>query len=91
LRDIDTLQLTADHICINTKREAAMPQHDILSSPRLFDLAGHITRFKVGVITLTARRKERAALARLDAHLLRDIGIDLQSATFESTKPAWRD
>ena len=37
------------------------------------------------------RRRTRAALARLDAHLLRDIGLGAGSATAECTKPFWRD
>lgn len=36
----------------------------------------------------TARR-ERAALARLDAHLLRDIGLTDTQACRESARPLW--
>ena len=37
------------------------------------------------------RRRTRAALARLDAHLLTDIGLGAERAATECTKPFWRD
>ncbi|WP_416900121.1 MAG: DUF1127 domain-containing protein [Minwuia sp.] len=36
------------------------------------------------------RANERTALASLDDRLLRDIGIDRQSAAVEAKKPFWR-
>ena len=36
------------------------------------------------------RRRTRAALARLDDHLLRDIGLGPARAATECTKPFWR-
>lgn len=37
-----------------------------------------------------ARRRDRALLARLDAHLLRDIGVDAEQAAKECAKPFWQ-
>lgn len=37
------------------------------------------------------RRRSRAYLARLDDHLLDDIGIGPQHAAAECAKPFWRD
>jgi uncharacterized protein YjiS (DUF1127 family) len=37
------------------------------------------------------RRRGRRSLAHLDAHLLRDIGLSMQDATEEISKPFWRD
>ncbi|MFN3576858.1 MAG: DUF1127 domain-containing protein [Tabrizicola sp.] len=36
------------------------------------------------------RRRHRQQLALLDAHLLRDIGLDAHEAQTESAKPFWR-
>ncbi len=47
-------------------------------------------RTAVARLTVWAeRRRSRDALARLDAHLLADIGLDLQAATREATQPFW--
>lgn len=35
------------------------------------------------------RRRTRAALARLDPHLLADIGLETNDATREATRPFW--
>ena len=40
--------------------------------------------------SLNERRRQRQALAELDPHLLRDIGIDPHEAMAEATKPFWR-
>ena len=37
-----------------------------------------------------ARRSDRQRLAQLDAHLLRDIGLDAQDALRECEKPFWQ-
>lgn len=37
------------------------------------------------------RRRSRHALGRLDAHLLRDIGLTHRDARLETVKPFWRD
>ena len=38
-----------------------------------------------------SRSLQRRALADLDAHLLRDIGINRRAAAREAAKPFWRD
>lgn len=37
------------------------------------------------------RRRTRASLARLDSHLLKDIGLGADRAATECAKPFWRD
>lgn len=37
-----------------------------------------------------ARRRTRSALAQLDPHLLRDIGLDAARVADECAKPFWR-
>lgn len=37
------------------------------------------------------RRRQRRALAGLDARLLRDVGISAAQARCEAAKPFWRD
>lgn len=37
-----------------------------------------------------ARHQSRQRLARLDGHLLRDIGLDAHGAAEECAKPFWR-
>jgi uncharacterized protein YjiS (DUF1127 family) len=39
----------------------------------------------------SARRRDRLALARLDPHLLQDIGLDARDAAKECAKPLWRN
>jgi uncharacterized protein YjiS (DUF1127 family) len=36
------------------------------------------------------RGRQRAALARFDDHLLRDIGVSREEAALECAKPVWR-
>jgi uncharacterized protein YjiS (DUF1127 family) len=38
-----------------------------------------------------ARSRQRQALKHLDSHILRDIGIDRQSALGEADRPFWKD
>lgn len=46
------------------------------------------------VVTLATvaitRRRDRALLARLDSHLLRDIGLAPDTAAEECAKPFWK-
>lgn len=37
------------------------------------------------------QHRARANLARLDDHMLRDIGLTPADAQYESSKPFWRD
>ena len=54
-----------------------------------------LSRLLVSIaMTLAAwedRRRSRAALNRLDDHLLQDIGLGADRAASECTKPFWRD
>jgi uncharacterized protein YjiS (DUF1127 family) len=54
-----------------------------------------LSRMLVGIALRLAswevRRRTRAALARLDGHLLQDIGLGTDRAATECTKPFWRD
>lgn len=65
-----------------------------LSLPRSAELPP-LSRLLVALaVTLAAwedRRRTRAALSRLDGHLLRDIGLGADRAATECTKPFWRD
>jgi uncharacterized protein YjiS (DUF1127 family) len=40
--------------------------------------------------TWIARRRQRSALAELDDHLLKDIGVSREDALREVDKPFWR-
>ncbi|MEL7181492.1 MAG: DUF1127 domain-containing protein [Pseudomonadota bacterium] len=54
-------------------------------------VAGLAVKFAVRVTTWDMRRKSRRALARLEPHLLHDIGLDRSSAQAEANKPFWQD
>ncbi len=41
------------------------------------------------ILDLVARHHSRAALARLDAHLLADIGLTAEAAAEEAARPFW--
>lgn len=66
-----------------------MPQSKIqtLSLGRKHNVLVRISR---AVTTALARRRDRARLARLDTHLLRDIGIDAEHVQRECAKPFWQ-
>lgn len=49
-----------------------------------------LARVTAALTKAITRRHERAILSRLDAHLLRDIGVDADSAADECAKPFWR-
>lgn len=44
-----------------------------------------------GIAAWDDRRRTRAALARLDRHLLRDVGLDPARVSSECAKPFWQD
>ncbi|AWB48560.1 hypothetical protein HYN69_08600 [Gemmobacter aquarius] len=54
-----------------------------------------LSRMLVSVALVLAnwedRRRTRTSLARLDDHLLQDIGLGADSAASEFAKPFWRD
>ncbi|PZQ99683.1 MAG: hypothetical protein DI533_03220 [Cereibacter sphaeroides] len=64
-----------------------------LSAPPVLGLNGFLRSQSVlGVVRYwVARRNTRLNLSRLDAHLLRDIGLNERDVTAECTKPFWRD
>lgn len=43
------------------------------------------------VFDALARHRSRASLARLDQHMLDDIGLTRDMAADEAAKPVWRD
>ena len=49
-----------------------------------------VQRLRATFAEATARRRDRRLLARLDAHLLRDIGLSPDEAQSEAAKPFWR-
>ena len=57
-------------------------------------LVGSVTRMIVCAVKalqrMRQRRRQRLALARLDPHLLDDIGVSAEAARRESAKPPWR-
>lgn len=63
-----------------------MPQTTTLpfSAPR-----GFVARLARSATDAIARRRNRRALARLDQHLLRDIGLSSDEARTEVAKPFW--
>ena len=46
--------------------------------------------WSAGCRTALERRRQRLALAELDDHLLRDIGLSREQARRESAQPFWR-
>lgn len=51
--------------------------------------AGLLRQVTIAIAAYTTRRATRRALARLDAHMLRDIGLDPQDVRRELAKPFW--
>ena len=51
---------------------------------------GVVARLLQIVTTVATRRRDRQRLGRLDAHLLRDIGLDAQEVRREIAKPFWQ-
>ena len=54
-------------------------------------LASVIFALAVTVLKWEQRKLTRRALARLDAHLLADIGLNATMADAEGRKPFWQD
>lgn len=51
---------------------------------------GLLARLGKVALLAAARRRDRRALARLDQHLLRDIGLSRDEARSEVAKPFWQ-
>jgi uncharacterized protein YjiS (DUF1127 family) len=43
------------------------------------------------IVAAYRRHRSRAALARLDGYILKDIGVSLSEAEHEANKPFWRE
>lgn len=66
-----------------------MPQTQIQSLP-LRAPRGIVARTLTALTAALTRRRDRQRLAHLDAHLLRDIGLDAREARQECAKPFWQ-
>ncbi|MBL9062904.1 DUF1127 domain-containing protein [Tabrizicola sp.] len=66
-----------------------MPQTHVQTLP-LRARPGVVARLIQFVTTVADRRRNRQQLGHLDAHLLRDIGVDVDTARDECAKPFWR-
>ena len=64
--------------------------HTRTEALNLHRIENPIARLLATITDALARRRDRALLARLDAHLLRDIGIDPDTAAKECAKPLWQ-
>lgn len=51
---------------------------------------GLLARLARALTETQTRRRDRRLLARLDSHLLRDIGLSTDEARTESAKPFWQ-
>jgi len=51
---------------------------------------GWATRFLLWCARCSARSRQRQALAELDDHFLKDIGVTWQQAIDEAAKPFWK-
>ncbi len=50
-----------------------------------------VAKFAQVLAAWETRRRTRAGLSQLDAHMLRDIGVTEATRTTEVNKPFWRD
>ena len=66
-----------------------MPQTHIQTLP-LRSRKEFVARVLTGISRITARRRDRLHLGKLDAHLLRDIGLEPTEARGECEKPFWQ-
>ncbi|WP_377068299.1 DUF1127 domain-containing protein [Roseovarius ramblicola] len=68
-----------------------MAPHPLLAAAYPTPLVARLAiAFAVLVITWDMNRRTRAQLARLDAHLLHDIGLETHTARAEAARPFWR-
>lgn len=66
-----------------------MPHAHIRTLP-LRTRKGIFARLLTALSTAATRRRDRQRLGKLDAHLLRDIGVDVQDVRSECEKPFWQ-
>jgi uncharacterized protein YjiS (DUF1127 family) len=70
-------------------QEAQLPQTQIQTLP-LRSPGGLFARTLTAMTAAMTRRRDRRRLAQLDAHLLRDIGVEPLEARRECAKPFWQ-
>jgi uncharacterized protein YjiS (DUF1127 family) len=68
---------------------AKMPQIHIQTIP-LRARKSFVARLTTALAVALTRSRDRQRLGQLDAHLLRDIGLDATEARRESAKPFWQ-
>jgi uncharacterized protein YjiS (DUF1127 family) len=74
-------------------QEAKMPQSRAPSRTTTLPFptgTSLVRRLRLALHLAAARRRDRKALAQLDAHLLRDIGLTPDEAYVETVKPFWQ-
>jgi uncharacterized protein YjiS (DUF1127 family) len=71
-------------------QEAAMTRSEISTLP-LRTRPGLVARLSKFIGNALTRRRDRRILAKLDTHLLRDIGLSPDDARTEAAKPFWKD
>jgi uncharacterized protein YjiS (DUF1127 family) len=64
--------------------------HSQTETLRFRSRQGLLRRLTHALLDVAARRRDRRLLARLDPHLLRDIGLSPEDAQAEASKPFWR-
>jgi uncharacterized protein YjiS (DUF1127 family) len=70
-----------------TSREGASSYHDGADTCRPI---WPTTRFLLWYVRCSERSRQRQALAALDDHHLKDIGVTRQQAITEAAKPFWK-
>ncbi len=65
-----------------------MPHHT--KALPLHRIENPVARLIATLSVVLTRRRDRTLLARLDSHLLRDIGIEPDEAAREAAKPFWQ-
>jgi uncharacterized protein YjiS (DUF1127 family) len=94
----ETFARVSHHLLVSTREETIMPTFD-LYLPRTYSTwrprPKHSTIHPfaaawVLVASWIERARQREALAQLDDHTLRDIGVTRAEAARESGKPFWR-
>jgi uncharacterized protein YjiS (DUF1127 family) len=63
---------------------------DIVNATTLPSPAAALRQMLKAVDDWMSRSRQRRALAQLDAHLLRDIGVTAYDAAHEAAKPFWK-
>lgn len=64
--------------------------HSNIQTTRLRSQTGIFQRTLTALSVALTRRRERHRLGQLDAHILRDIGLDPHEARRECAKPFWQ-